>query len=60
MTPRAVETTPHAIARRKGCCCVVVLCPHCCRQHTHGAGLGHRLAHCGRGVYELIAEGSSR
>jgi hypothetical protein len=22
------------------------LCPHCRRRHTHGAGPGHRVAHC--------------
>jgi hypothetical protein len=22
-------------------------CPFCARYHTHGAGYGHRVAHCG-------------
>jgi hypothetical protein len=31
----------------------VIDCPHCGREHTHGAGAGHRVAHClgGRGYY---------
>jgi hypothetical protein len=31
----------------------VIDCPHCGEEHTHGAGPGHRVAHClgGRGYY---------
>jgi hypothetical protein len=31
----------------------VIDCPHCGEEHTHGAGAGHRVAHClgGRGYY---------
>lgn len=27
-------------------------CPHCRAQHTHGAGAGHRVAHCASGPYK--------
>lgn len=27
---------------------VTVDCPYCARRHTHGALLGHRVAHCGQ------------
>lgn len=28
-------------------------CPHCRIQHTHGAGEGHRVAHCASGPYKV-------
>lgn len=27
-------------------------CPYCCTVHTHGAGAGHRVAHCAGGPYK--------
>ncbi|HEV6968101.1 hypothetical protein [Roseateles sp.] len=27
-------------------------CPHCRIEHTHGAGAGHRVAHCASGPYK--------
>lgn len=45
---------------------VVIKCPHCGKAHRHGGGLikenaphqylGHRVAHCGRGVGYLLVE----
>lgn len=39
---------------RQGNVFVLIKCPHCGRQHTHGAQAGileHRVAHCGHGGY---------
>lgn len=34
---------------------IVLRCPYCGREHIHGAGYGHRAAHCGaHGGYVLV------
>jgi hypothetical protein len=27
-------------------------CPHCKKEHRHGIGLGHRIAHCSKGPFK--------
>lgn len=44
-----LRAAPIVLARALPCgCCVAITCPHCGREHTHGAGGGdgHRAAHC--------------
>lgn len=41
--------TPHTIRHRAGVTTWTIDCPHCGREHTHGAGPGHVVAHCRTG-----------
>ncbi|WAC54270.1 hypothetical protein [Gordonia sp. SL306] len=43
-TPEAEVIKAHI--RPSGQIDVVIRCPHCKKQHWHGGGAGHRLAHC--------------
>jgi hypothetical protein len=54
MTPRP-DRPPAVLATVEGRL-LRVKCPHCQREHFHGAGggAGLRLAHCGRGGYRLF------
>jgi len=43
------------------CHLIRVMCPFCNKKHLHGGGFlvnpihfGTRMAHCGRGIYEMV------
>lgn len=70
MTATTKATTPVVIVRPiagGNAWTLEIECPFCGRHHYHGGGpltgdwreyLGHRISHCGRGGYELVATDS--
>ena len=48
----------------QGAALAKIRCPYCRRKHSHGLGiiehpvLGQRMAHCGKGSYILVEDGS--